>query len=53
MNQELLDKYYDKFGPLPYWLLQGAEEEYIVEMIQKALAENKPIDEIVDSNAKY
>ena len=53
MIDELIKKYNDKFGPIPYFLIRGADDDYIAGLITRAFAENKPIDELDTGEVLY
>lgn len=39
--QDVIDKYTEMFGGYPYFLLMGAEDEYIIEQLSKCIETGK------------
>ena len=43
-TNEAIKKYTEKFGGFPYYSLMGASDEYIIELVKKALETGEEID---------
>lgn len=46
-REEAINKYVDKFGGWPHFLMMGASDEYVVRQVKKALKtgeEIKPVE---------
>lgn len=41
---EVIDRYVEKFGGWPAMLFMGAEDDYIIDKLQKAIDDGEPIE---------
>lgn len=50
-RDEAIKAYSDKFGGFPYFLMMGADDDYVVERVEEALRTGKEIEPEVDGVA--
>ena len=51
--EEIIEKYNDKFGGFPAFLLQGISDEELGEMMLESLRTGKPIEVEIDEDSDY
>lgn len=49
----LIEMYIEKFGGYPYFILMGADDDYVSELIEKALKDGKEIEFDYEEGASY
>ena len=45
-RKEAIDKYVDKFGGWPFFLMMGTSDEYVVQQVEKALETGEEIEPV-------